>query len=128
MNKYKIKSLIEEFETAKKELALLDIKIDNLLNQLKAELNNDTQESESTIPTTKQNSRILDPVKTPLLDPVMFPNLSRLLRTEFERTHLELSKHGLIQVRTIADKTNLKSYTTHYGKGKNRGRKGGSFK
>lgn len=127
MNKYKIKSLIEEFETAKKELALLDMKIDNLLNQLKAELNNGTQESESTIPTTKQNSRILDPVRTPLLDPVMFPNLSKLLRTEVVRNHWELSKHGLIQVSTIADKTNLKSYT-RYGKGRGERRKDGFFK
>jgi hypothetical protein len=128
MNKYKIRSLIKELEIAKEELALLNMKIEELLEQLKAELNNGTQESESTIPTTKQNSRILDPVRTPLLDPVMFPNLSKLLRTEVARTHLELSKYGVIQVNTIVDKTNLKPYTTSYGKGRYRGKKGGSFR
>lgn len=110
MNKNKIQNLIKELEIAKEELDLLNMKIEELLEQLKAELNNSTQESRGTI-----NPQILGPIRTPILNPVLFPNLQKLLKTEVTRTHLELSKNGLIQVNNIVDKTNSKSKINSYG-------------
>ncbi len=118
----KINELVEKLESSYKESSITNKEIEGLFTQLKQELKNEPCMPAESQTTKIRKLEILNPVSTPMCK--LKINCSKEVRTQL----LELAETGLIQVRTIADKTNLKSYTTHYGKGKNRGRKGGSFK